>query len=218
MKPRVSICCRSGADEPGKLSRVNAVLQQQLHKLFPAGGDYPLAAGLIATRRDSLNEAGESCERPRIGIVVQGGKCMEVSGRQIHCCETACFVDDSGGYGFSHVTTVPYLSLSLGLDRHVLLRLMTEGRSPAHPGYFPPDDAVALADAGMVAAFSRFINLAGRPEQVRFLAPLIIKEIHYRALTGPLGGKIRALASGKTRNCSCNWARGSAFARLFRRR
>lgn len=219
MKPYSSMRCCSQNDNPDKLYHVNTNLQQQLRKLLPADGDYSLVSGLLrATRRDRLNEAGDTIEWPRIGIVVQGGKCMEDLGRQFHCNESTCFVNDSGEYGLSYVTKVPYLSLSLGLDKHLIRRLMVEGKPFRRPRVFSPNEAMGIADLGIVAAFSRLISLVERPEQARFLAPLIIKEIHYRVLIGPLGEKVRVLASGKPKNCSCGYALDRAlawFSRLF---
>lgn len=201
-----------------KLSCLTAMLQQQLHGLLPVGGDYSLLAGLLkATRRDRLNEAGDSGEGPRVGIVVQGGKCMEDSGRLYHCGEAACFVDARGRCGLGHVTRVPYLCLSLGLDRQVIRQLLAGGASCACSGVFSQDGAADMADPGMVAAFSRLVALAGQPEQVSFLAPVIIKEIHYRLLVGPLGKKVRAISSRNAKNCSCGYLPDRAPAWFFRR-
>lgn len=204
MEAHVGTRCYSQHSETNKLFQANAILQQQLQRILPTEGDYSLVAGLRASWRYNLNEVGDTGERPRIGIVVQGSKCVEEAGRQFHCCETAYFVDNSGGCGLSYVTKVPYLSLSLVLNRHLIRRLMIEGRSSIHPGFFSPDEVAAIADSGIVAAFSRLINLVERPEQASFLAPLIIKEIHYRVLIGPLGEKARALASEKANNCFCS--------------
>ena len=220
MEPQEYTQCRIHEDETGKRSRLNAMLRQKLQNLLPAGGDYSLVAGLHAARRDFVNDAGDSGGSPRIGIVVQGGKCMEEKGRLVHCGVAGCFVDGSGSSGLSYVTDAPYLSLSLGLNNRLVRRLMVEGKSSirtGRPGLLLPEESVAAADASMVDAFLRLVRLVDRPDQVRFLAPLIIKEIHYRMLIGPLGEKVRTLHSRRTCDCSCGYTLERAFGWLFKR-
>lgn len=208
---------RFQVEEAGKLSCVNGLLRERLHRLLPEGGDYSLVAGLRAARRDGRGESGEVAENPRIGIVVQGGKCIEAAGRQVHCGEKTYFVEGGRQDGISYVTGAPYLSLSVELDRRLVRRLMVEGKSSMLPGFFSPDETVTAADAGIVDAFLRFTRLVDRPDQVRYLAPLIIKEIHYRVLIGPLGEKIRAMNSRRACDCSCNYAVDRAIGWLLDR-
>ena len=45
----------------------------------------------------------------------------------------------------------------------------------------------------MLEAFTRLAELLDTPEHIPYLAPLLIREIHYRLLTGPQGKHVRAI-------------------------
>jgi AraC-like DNA-binding protein len=45
----------------------------------------------------------------------------------------------------------------------------------------------------MLEAFTRLAELLDTPEHIEYLAPLLIREIHYRLLTGPLGKHVMAI-------------------------
>jgi len=47
--------------------------------------------------------------------------------------------------------------------------------------------AVAEVDPDVLDAFLRLVELLEKPKQIPVLAPMIIREIHYRLLIGPQG-------------------------------
>lgn len=51
--------------------------------------------------------------------------------------------------------------------------------------------AVAEVDPDVLDAFLRLAELNEKPEQIPVLAPMIIREIHYRLLIGPQGERLR---------------------------
>lgn len=87
----------------------------------------------------------------------------------------------------------PYLAAIVSLDTHLLRRLFDE------VGELPSDgtDLHALAahpaDPGLIEALSRYLALAGNPDEARVLLPLIRKEVHFRLLMAPNGGMLRQL-------------------------
>lgn len=51
----------------------------------------------------------------------------------------------------------------------------------------------ARIDCGLLSAFLRLYELCETPEKIRFIAPVLIKEIHLRLLLSPLGKYICAI-------------------------
>ena len=89
----------------------------------------------------------------------------------------------------------PYLALYVDLDGAVIADLLREIRPPKMP-----DNAVHRAmsvvdaDAPLLDAFLRLTELAGQPaEEQKIMAPLVLREIHYRLLTGAAGGCIATI-------------------------
>lgn len=91
----------------------------------------------------------------------------------------------------------PYLALIASLDHGVLadLREHVPATSVTEVG-----DHSALrvgnADGELIDAFARYIRALRTPRDAEVLAPLAIREIHYRLLASPQGQTLRSLARG----------------------
>lgn len=87
----------------------------------------------------------------------------------------------------------PYLAVSLTLDPDVIATLlMDEGKTPRAPQNSCFEGV--LAPAEMIDAWLRMMRLMDRPHEAVVLAPMIEREILFRALQGPLGGILRDVA------------------------
>jgi hypothetical protein len=82
----------------------------------------------------------------------------------------------------------------LDLDKNLLEQLALQTPPKAL------DDSYAAAgalkqpvEAEILDAFCRMAELLAAPERIPVLAPMIVKEIHYRLLVGPNGGHLRSL-------------------------
>jgi hypothetical protein len=85
----------------------------------------------------------------------------------------------------------PFLSLSLFLERQIIAQLLSEtGNAPDSENLYT---AVSLAKARpeVLGAFGRLAETTENPEQALILAPMIIREIHYRVLADPQGSVLR---------------------------
>jgi AraC-like DNA-binding protein len=89
----------------------------------------------------------------------------------------------------------PYLSLRLKLDPILVGSVMVEA------GHFSPHSHadvrainVSVLDANLLDAVVRLVRLLDTPAEVRFLAPLITREIIYRLLIGKQGDRLRHIA------------------------
>jgi transcriptional regulator GlxA family with amidase domain len=59
----------------------------------------------------------------------------------------------------------------------------------------------------MLGAFLRLVEMLDRPERIPALAPSVIREIHYYALTGPLGGSLRLFTQNNRIAQAISWLR-----------
>ena len=71
----------------------------------------------------------------------------------------------------------------------------------------------AKIDGGLLGAFLRLYELSENPREAKFMAPILIREIHLRLLMGPLGGHIRAIntpdSSGHRISKVISWLRAN---------
>jgi AraC-like DNA-binding protein len=93
----------------------------------------------------------------------------------------------SGGPG------MPYLALSLTLNPDVIAYLLCDEVKPSES----PDTicfSAVPAPPEMIDAWLRMMRLLDRPSEAGILAPMIEREILFRALQGPLGDILREFA------------------------
>jgi AraC-like DNA-binding protein len=88
----------------------------------------------------------------------------------------------------------PYLCLRVAIDRKTIGELLLQvgptlvKRPTSERGLY-----VARTDGPMLDALVRLVRLHDRPREAQVLAPLVLREIHYRALIGELGARLREL-------------------------
>ena len=87
----------------------------------------------------------------------------------------------------------PYLAVSLTLDPAVISALLVDEVGATRPPSSFSFEAVP-APAEMRDAWLRMMRLIDRPHEAAVLAPMIEREILFRALQGPLGGVLRDMA------------------------
>jgi AraC-like DNA-binding protein len=91
--------------------------------------------------------------------------------------------------------THPYLAVRLALDTAVVGELVADGT--ALPPLGPPARAIAVTpvEPPLLDAVGRLVTLLDSPRDVGPLAPLVLREITYRVLTGPQGSRLRQIAA-----------------------
>jgi hypothetical protein len=135
-------------------------------------------------------------------VVIQGAKLSIIGSEEHQYGEDYCLISCVDMPGLTMVTKAskekPFLSLSLFLDRHIIARLLAEIGNAS--GKDDPYTAVSLAKTrpDVLGAFGRLAETTENPEQTLILAPMIIREIHYRVLVGPQGGILRAFGASGT--------------------
>ena len=88
----------------------------------------------------------------------------------------------------------PYLCLKIEVDplivNELLVQLGPAARTSQNDGRAL---FVARTDAPLLDAMLRLVRLLDTPAEAAVLAPLVLREIHYRVLTGELGQRLREL-------------------------
>ncbi len=89
----------------------------------------------------------------------------------------------------------PYLGIRIALDPAVVGELLADGM--AAPPLGPPARAIAVtpAEPALLDAVARLVTLLHSPRDVGPLAPLVLRELTYRLLTGPQGSRLRQIAA-----------------------
>ena len=180
-----------------KIEQLNTLIKNVLLAHLPKAGvlDSPTIKGLRFIRRDENNREGASIAELSLGFVIQGQKQTIVGGKPYSYGKNHCVVigvDVPTSYCASKATKAePFLTVSLLLDRVLLAELI--GQLPPQSESIRAGSALTVGemDEALLEALWRLVQLVDRPEEAAVLAPMIIREIHFRVLMTPLGESLR---------------------------
>ncbi|SAI23754.1 araC family transcriptional regulator [Bordetella ansorpii] len=154
--------------------------------------------GLVLMRNTRTDMLNHMIYRPAMCLVAQGAKCVMLNDQVLHYAEMQSLVISVELPGVGRITQAspdrPYLAIALEFDplilREVLAQLPSQP-APAEPGLglYVEDTDAALADCML-----RLVNVLETPAMLAVLAPLLMREICARLLTGPNGGRLCTLA------------------------
>lgn len=139
-----------------------------------------------------------SLYNPSLCIVVQGSKKVTLHNQSVHYSPSQHLVASVDLPLIGEVTEAtpekPYLCLQLDLDASILGELIQQLQLPpvsrvAQLGVF-----VTQTDAQLLDAATRLLCLLDTPEDIAYLSPLLIREIHYRLLKSEAGLRIAQFA------------------------
>ncbi len=156
--------------------------------------------GLLLTRRTAPTAPASATYEPSLAVVAQGRKRANLGGTTFTFDESRYLLTSLDLPVICNVIEaseeVPYLCFVLKLDMHVVRELL--GREEIHASE-PPSDSPAMATGEttpeLLDACCRLIDLLNTPQDIPFLSGLIQREIIYRILQGPEGGRLRAIAT-----------------------
>jgi AraC-like DNA-binding protein len=89
----------------------------------------------------------------------------------------------------------PYLAVRIALDPAVVGELLADGMAVPPLGPSARGLAVTPVESPLLDAVARLVALLDSPRDIVPLAPLVLREITYRLLTGPQGARLRQIAS-----------------------
>jgi AraC-like DNA-binding protein len=191
--PDIQLSVRAESPHGELISRVSRLAAHE--------GAHPThIAPLTLIRYSSCSQSLASVYEPSLCIVVQGRKRAELGGD--------VYIYDALNYLVVSVTLpvigavieasadAPYLCLRIALDRSVIAELLLQSQrakaslreSRAQRGLF-----LASTDAAMLDAVLRLLRLLDEPDDAAVLAPMVLREIHYRVLVGELGPRLKEL-------------------------
>jgi AraC-like DNA-binding protein len=89
----------------------------------------------------------------------------------------------------------PYLGMRISLDSAVVGELLADGMTGPPLGSPARGLAVNPVEPALLDAVTRLVTVLDSPQDIVSLAPLALREIAYRLLTGPQGLRLRQMAS-----------------------
>jgi AraC-like DNA-binding protein len=156
--------------------------------------------GLRLRRASSSTELGHGVSYPALCMIAQGSKEILLGDNRYRYDPAHYLITTAALPITSRITEAseerPYLGLVLRLDPTLVGSVMVEAGYPAPRGHTPVKAIdVSPLNAGLLDAVVRLVRLLESPTEARFLAPLIMREIVYRLLTGEQGGRLSHVAA-----------------------
>lgn len=178
------------------INRMNNPMQE-LRAIVMRADDKWTQTGIPRVSMVQAEACSSQVYQPMLHLVLQGSKTLSVGDQLLEYASATYFIVpvdvpatgeiQPGGQG------APYLATSLTLDPTIIASLSAGAGSPLEKSGAPRFSA-AKAPPEMIDAWLRMMRLIDRPGDIEVLAPLIEREILYRALQGPMGGVLREIA------------------------
>ncbi len=161
-------------------------------------GHYTPIDGVLVSRFVSPTEPITTVMRPVYSVIMQGMKEAMIGSELVRYRAgqsliagvdlpvTSRILEASG--------STPYLSVSVEIDRAILLDLLEEHGGPATDSPRTMLFETSQFDPRLADPLVRLLELVDYPEDIPVLAPLIRREIIWRLLQGPFAGVLRQLA------------------------
>lgn len=179
-----------------------AELAERIATALPHDGKVEPQPGLVFTRFSSPTDPVHAVLEPWLCMIAQGAKEVFLGDERFEYDEAHYLVSTLGVPAIGRVIEAsrerPYLGWRLSLDPAVITSVMVEsgvGANGRGEGAGVTTVGVSPLDAELLDATVRLVRLIERPGEYRVLAPLIIREIVYRLLSGPQCGRLRHLAT-----------------------
>ena len=177
-------------------------LAERIARALPRDGKVEPQPGLVFTRLSSPTEPVHAVLEPWLCMIAQGAKDVLLGDEWFHYDPAHYLISTLGVPAIGRVVEAsrerPYLGLRLALDPSVVTSVMVEsgvGVDSRGEGVGVKGVGVSPLDADLLDATVRLARLIDRPGEYRVLAPLIVREIVYRLLTGPQCSRMRHLAT-----------------------
>jgi AraC-like DNA-binding protein len=182
-------------------------LAERIAKVLPRDDKVEVRQGLVLTRLSSPTGPEHAVLEPWLCMIAQGAKDVLLGEEWFHYDASHYLVSTLGVPAVGRVVEAshqrPYLGLRLSLEPSVVTSVMVESGvgvgvdSPRGEGSGGGVKGVGVSplDADLLDAMVRLVRLIDRPDEYHVLAPLIVREIVYRLLTGPQRGRLGHLAT-----------------------
>jgi AraC-like DNA-binding protein len=192
-------------EEQDERERLCGQLQKiLLRRVVGAGQVNTAVPGLALSRWEKATELRNTFSNPVVGLAVQGSKCAIIGREEYRHDAGDCCIVGVDMPIVSYVTFAspekPFLSIALSLDRQLIAQLATEIQFSASSGPCSTRGmSIFKAERELLNAILRLVEVLDRPKDIQVMAPLIIREIHYRLLTGQQGAWLRTVCTVGTK-------------------
>ena len=180
-----------------------AELQFLIARHARPGAPATALAGLRATISTVPTEVTHHVSEPGMGIVVQGAKQTVVGDRVFEYGEGDFVVTSVDLPIASRIMRAsaarPYLACGLTLNPGAIASLLLEAPGIDDLAATPCGMGVHKASPDMTEAAVRLLRLLDSPRDAPVLRPLIEREILWRLLCGPQGGRVRQIGRADSR-------------------
>jgi AraC-like DNA-binding protein len=166
--------------------------------------------GVRATLSRTPTEAIHCVTEPSLGLVVRGAKRTIVGDRVFEYGEGDFVVTTVDLPIASRIVRAsaqrPYLACALTLAPATIASLLLEAPGADDVGSTPCGMGVHAAPVELVEAMVRLLRLLDAPRDAPVLRPLVEREILWRLLCGPQGGRVRQIGLADSRLAQVNHA------------
>jgi AraC-like DNA-binding protein len=175
-------------------------LVERIARAIREDGTVEPLEGLHLNRSSSPTEPVHGVSKPAFCVIAQGSKEVLLGDHRYRYDPAHYLIATAALPVAGQITEAseerPYLSLLLELAPTLVGSVMVEAGHPAPQGHAAVKAIdVSPLDAGLLDAVVRLVRLLDSPTDARFLAPLVIREIVYRLLTGEQGGRLHHIAA-----------------------
>lgn len=146
---------------------------------------------------------------PSLCVVAQGSKTVQLGERQIVYGPLSYMVSSVdlpvNGCIVGATPDNPFLAVKIKINPAEVAELVLElgDTPPAEPDdcpYYACGLCVGQVDLGLLDAITRLVALLDSPTDARMLAPMVQREILYRALIGEMGSRMRQFVSADSQS------------------
>jgi AraC-like DNA-binding protein len=181
-------------------------LGQRIARAVCKDGVVEAQPGLRLSRRSLPTEIGHGIYHPCLCVIAQGSKEVLLANERYRYDPAHYLIATATLPVATRIVEAspeqPYLGLLLAIDPVVISSVIVEADYPAAHSRAPVKAMnVSPLDAELLDAVVRLVRLSDTPQEARFLAPLITREIIFRLLVGEQGSRLRhaTAVGGSTR-------------------
>ncbi len=154
---------------------------------------------LMLVQRTRLERPACRTYEPSVAVIAQGRKRVDLGAKSFLYGESQFLLTSVELPIVSQLVEAskerPFLALLLKLDMSVVRDLLASERISVTPASRGPALATGESSPELLNAFCRLLDLLDTPQDIGALSGLIQREIAYRLLRGPAGGRLRDIAT-----------------------
>ncbi|MFO0928755.1 MAG: AraC family transcriptional regulator [Gemmataceae bacterium] len=182
-------------------------MESELDRLAAAIGRHTTGDGvyqsavpdLMLSRRSACSDLTAAVYEPCLCIVAQGAKQVILEGEAYRYDPAQSLLVSVDLPVTARVVEAsperPCLLVRIALHSAAVGELLADGTVALPSGPAGRGLAVTPVDLPLLDAVARLVALLDAPQDIGTLAPLVLREITYRLLTGPQGARLRQIAS-----------------------